>query len=71
MKIFNIIVDVLIMVGALNYAFLGFLDFDVIQYVFVTEVITRIAYAFIGVASVYKLYRWGSRLIEDYERKAK
>ena len=71
MKIFNIIVDVLIMIGALNYAFLGFLDFDIIQYVFVTEVITRVAYAVIGVVAVYKLYIWGSKVIENYERKAK
>ena len=71
MKIFNIIVDVLIMIGALNYAFLGFLDFDIIQYVFVTEVITRVAYAVIGVAAVYKLYIWGAKVIENYERKAK
>ncbi len=71
MKVFNVIVDVLIIIGALNFGFLGFLDFDVIQYVFITEVLTRVVYSFIGMAAVYKIYKWGSKVIEEYERKAK
>jgi len=48
---------VLVIVGGLNYGLVGFFDYNLIEAVFgKVSVVTRIVYAFIGVAAIWMIY---------------
>ncbi|MGE3920306.1 MAG: DUF378 domain-containing protein [Gammaproteobacteria bacterium] len=57
MKILGWIAWVLIIIGALNWGLVGFFGFNLVSYLFGDmTLITRIIYAVVGVAGLYKLF---------------
>lgn len=54
---FNVVVEVLILVAAVNLGLIGFLDYSLIADV-IGVVATRVFYAVVGVAALYELIAW-------------
>ena len=57
MKVINMIVLILIVVGAINWGLWGFFQFDLVAYLFGgnTEWVSRVVYAIVGLAGVWSL----------------
>jgi len=56
MKVLDIIVTVLLLVGALNWGLIGFFEFNLVTTLFgEAEIITRGIYAAVGLAALYEI----------------
>lgn len=56
MKVLNIIVTVLLLVGALNWGLVGFFGFNLVSVIFgEAGVVGRMLYAVIGIAALYEI----------------
>lgn len=56
MRVANIVALVLILIGGLNWGLVGFFDFNLVDALFGEgSVLSRIVYALVGVAAVYKI----------------
>lgn len=59
MKILDVIVAILLVIGGLNWGLIGFFDFDLIGTIFgEMSAFTRLVYALIGVSALYKIFQW-------------
>ena len=59
MKALDIAVTVLLVVGALNWGLVGFLDYNLIGALFgETAPLARVFYAFIGLSGLYEAYNF-------------
>lgn len=56
MKVMDIIVTGLLLIGALNWGLIGFFGFNLVTAVFgEMEVISRLIYALVGLAALYEI----------------
>lgn len=56
MKVLDVIVTVLLLIGALNWGLVGFFGFNLVATIFgEAEVISRVIYAVIGLAALYEI----------------
>jgi uncharacterized membrane protein YuzA (DUF378 family) len=59
MKVLDIIVTVLLIIGALNWGLVGFLGYNLVGTIFgETAAFTRVIYAFIGLCGLYEAYNF-------------
>ncbi|MBF8262926.1 MAG: hypothetical protein HW387_591 [Parachlamydiales bacterium] len=57
MKKLDLLVVILILIGAINWGLVGLIDFDAISYVFGAFLIDRVIYILIGLAGVYQIVK--------------
>lgn len=56
MKVANIVALILIIIGGLNWGLVGFFDYNLVDALFgVGSVASRVVYAIVGLAALYKL----------------
>ncbi len=56
MRVVNVIALILIIIGGLNWGLVGFFDFNLVDTLFgVDSAASRVVYAVVGLAAVYKL----------------
>ena len=56
MKVLDIIVTVLLLIGALNWGFVGFFEFNLVSAMFgEAGVLGRLFYAVVGLAALYEI----------------
>jgi uncharacterized membrane protein YuzA (DUF378 family) len=59
MKVLDIVVTVLLVVGALNWGLVGFFGFNLVGTLFgETAALTRLIYAAVGVCGLYEAYNF-------------
>lgn len=60
MKTFDYIVLVLVIIGAVNWGLIGFLQFDLVRVVFGNmSLLSRIVYAVVGLCGLYAISYFG------------
>lgn len=60
MKTFDYIVLVLVIIGAINWGLIGFLQFDLVRVVFGNmSMLSRIVYALVGLCGLYAISYFG------------
>ncbi len=57
MRGFTIFLEVLILIGALNWGLIGFFEFNLVGAIF-GETLSRIIYALVGLAALYEIIAW-------------
>lgn len=61
MKLLNCLALTLVIVGALNWGLIGFLDFNLVDFLFGQgSIISRLVYALVGVSGIYSIYFYSS-----------
>jgi len=56
MKILDIVVTVLLLIGALNWGLVGFFEFNLVAAIFGEGgAVARVIYAFVGLAALYEI----------------
>ena len=61
MKILDVIVGILLVIGGLNWGLIGFFDFDLISTFFGDmSALTRLVFCLIGVSALYYVFQWNS-----------
>ncbi|MCI0382293.1 MAG: DUF378 domain-containing protein [Chlamydiae bacterium] len=61
MKTLDKIVEILLIVGGLNWGFIGLADYDIIGNIFGPGTgLTRAIFTLIGVAALYHVFHWAS-----------
>ena len=59
MKILNIIVAILLVVGGLNWGLIGFFNFNLVGTIFgYMSIFTRIIYCLVGISALYKIFQF-------------
>lgn len=58
MKLFDVIVTVLLIIGGLNWGLVGLFEFDLVQNIFGQGTFTRIIYAVVGLSAMCKVILW-------------
>ncbi len=58
MKLFDVIITVLLIVGGLNWGLVGLLEFDLVQSIFGQGAFARIIYTLVGLSAVCKVFLW-------------
>lgn len=58
MKLFDVIITVLLIVGGLNWGLVGLLEFDLVQSIFGQGAFARIIYTLVGLSAVCKMFLW-------------
>lgn len=60
MKTFDYIVLVLVVIGAINWGLIGFLQFDLVRVIFGNmSMLSRIVYAVVGLSGLYAISYFG------------
>jgi uncharacterized membrane protein YuzA (DUF378 family) len=57
MKVLDVIVAVLMIIGGLNWGLVGFFNYDLILTVF-GAVVHRVLFGVVGLAGIYTIVRW-------------
>ena len=57
MRTFDIIVEILLIIGALNWGLVGFFDFNLVS-ALLGVVLSRIVFAIVGLAALYEIIAW-------------
>jgi len=58
MKLFDIVVTVLLIVGGLNWGLVGLFEFDLVQSIFGQGALMRVVYTVVGLSAVCKVILW-------------
>ena len=59
MKVIGVIALVLVLVGGLNWGLVGFFDYNLVDSLFGEgSVVSRVVYALVGLAAVWKTVTW-------------
>jgi|688.fasta_scaffold204894_3 uncharacterized membrane protein YuzA (DUF378 family) len=58
MKVFDIIVTVLLIIGGLNWGLVGVFEFDLVQSIFGTGAFSKVVYAVVGLSAICKVILW-------------
>jgi len=59
MRILDVIVAVLLVIGGLNWGLIGFFNFDLIAAIFGhMSALTRLIYCIIGLSALYQIFQW-------------
>jgi len=46
----------LVIIGALNWGFMGFFEFNLVSFVFRSEILERLIYAVVGLTGLYTIF---------------
>ena len=66
MKVVNVIVLVLIFIGAINWGLIGAFNFNLVAFLFgVNTVLSRIVYGLVGIAGLWALTFFGRISIDE------
>lgn len=66
MKVINVIVLILIIVGAINWGLIGAFNFNLVSFLFgVNTILTRIVYGLVGIAGLWALTFFGRITIDE------
>ena len=58
-KTLDVVVAVLLVIGGLNWGLIGFLEFDLVNFIFGTvPYLSRIVYAIVGCCALYRGFQW-------------
>ncbi len=57
MKVLDVIVAILMIIGGLNWGLVGFFNYDLILQIFGT-VVSRVIFAIVGLGGIYTIVRW-------------
>lgn len=69
MKTLDVIVSILLLVGALNWGFVGFFDFNLVTAIFGEGgAVARVIYAFVGLSALYEIGCFTFGLRKTHER---
>jgi len=59
MKTLDVIAAILLVIGGLNWFFVGALDFDLVKFAFETlPLIQKAIYIVVGLAAFYQIFQW-------------
>ena len=58
MKRVDTIAIVLILIGAFNWGLIGFVDFNLIDFLIVQYWLVRLFYALVGLSAIYTVVNW-------------
>jgi uncharacterized protein len=58
MKLFDIVVTVLLIIGGLNWGLVGIFEFDLVQNIFGQGAVTRVIYTVVGLSAISKAILW-------------
>lgn len=59
MRSLDILVAALLVIGGLNWGFVGIFGFNLLETLFSSlPVISRIIYAFVGLSALYEIFQW-------------
>jgi uncharacterized membrane protein YuzA (DUF378 family) len=58
MKVFNIIITILLIIGGLNWGLVGLFEFDLVQNIFGQGAFVRIIYTVVGLSAICKVVLW-------------
>ena len=58
MKFLNMIAAILLLIGGLNWGFVGFFNFDVVAAIGGGSGFARVIYSLVGLAAVYRVIQW-------------
>ena len=58
MKPLDVLVAILVCVGAINWGLIGVFDFNLVDFIFGKTIIDKIAYIMIGLAGIYQAFFW-------------
>lgn len=58
MKLFDIVVTVLLIIGGLNWGLVGIFEFDLVQNIFGQGTFTRVIYTAVGLSAISKAILW-------------
>ncbi len=59
MKTLDVIAAILLVIGGLNWFFVGALDFDLVKFAFGTlPLIQKAIYIVVGLAAFYQIFQW-------------
>lgn len=62
MKVWDVIVLTLVIIGALNWGLIGFFGFDLVAFCFGDmSILSRIVYGIVGICGLYALSFYGKR----------
>lgn len=66
MKVVNVIVLILIIIGAINWGLIGAFNFNLVAFLFgVNAVLSRIVYGLVGIAGLWALTFFGRISIDE------
>ena len=66
MKVVNVIVLILIIIGAINWGLIGAVNFNLVAFLFgVNTVLSRIVYGLVGIAGLWALTFFGRISIDE------
>lgn len=58
MKMLDIVVNILLIVGGLNWGLVGLLKFDLVQNIFGQDFFANVVYTAVGLAAIGKVILW-------------
>lgn len=59
MKILDVIVAILLVIGGLNWGLVGVANFNLVDAIFGNMVmLTRLVYIIVGLAALYQIFQW-------------
>lgn len=58
MKLFDVVVTVLLIIGGLNWGLVGLFEFDLVQNIFGQGAFARIIYTVVGLSAICKVVLW-------------
>lgn len=58
MKILDVIVTILLIVGGLNWGLVGVANFNLVTHFVESHALVNIIYILVGLSAVYKVFQW-------------
>ena len=58
MRVINVLVAILLVIGGLNWGSVGIFNFNVVDYLLEHIYLDRIVYTIVGIAALYALFAW-------------
>lgn len=67
-NVMDVIALTLVIIGAINWGLIGFLQFDLVAFLFggMDSLLSRIVYALVGLAGLYSISLYGTKTVGDY-----
>lgn len=58
MKVLDVIVAILLVVGGLNWGLIGVANFNLVTTIFGVSALTNIVYILVGLSALYQIFQW-------------
>ncbi len=59
MKVLDVIVAILLVIGGLNWGLVGLFNFNLVEFLFGSfPIIAKIIYVIVGLAALYQIFQW-------------